>query len=90
MRNGLSPEELEHEIVFMITAGSDQTATAIRQILLNVISSPTVYLILKSEIFKAVRAGNVSNPITLEEAKRIPYLHASSASRLKEQESVRA
>lgn len=62
--------------IFMINAGSDTVATVIRVSLLNIMSNPPVYVRLKREIFSAIREGRASNPITLAEAKAIPYLQA--------------
>ncbi|KAK3362327.1 pisatin demethylase [Lasiosphaeria hispida] len=76
IRNGLTQDECEHECIFLITAGADNSSTAIRCTLLHIISSPQVYLELKHEIFSAIREGRASNPITYEEARRIPYLQA--------------
>ena len=74
LKNGLTRAEIEHEVVFMITAGSDTTATTMRTTILNLITHPNAYLELKREIFKAVREGKVSNPIKYEEARSLPYL----------------
>lgn len=74
IRNGLTQAECELECVFSITAGSDNSATAIRITLLNVISNPRVYARLKHEIFDAVRHGRASNPVTMDEAKALDYL----------------
>lgn len=74
LRNGLTRAEIEHEVVFMITAGSDTTATTMRTTILNIITHPNVYLELKREIFKAARDGKVSNPVKYEEARALPYL----------------
>ncbi|KAH7634524.1 cytochrome P450 [Sordaria sp. MPI-SDFR-AT-0083] len=76
LRNGLTRAEIEHEVVFMITAGSDTTATTMRTTILNIITHPNVYLELKREIFKAARDGKVSNPVKYEEARALPYLEA--------------
>lgn len=76
IRNGLTQAECELECVFSITAGSDNSATAIRITLLNVISNPRVYARLKHEIFEAVRQGRASSPVTMDEAKALDYLRA--------------
>ncbi|KAK3355455.1 hypothetical protein B0H65DRAFT_438697 [Neurospora tetraspora] len=73
LRNGLTQAEIEHEVVFMITAGSDTTATTMRTTILNVITHPNVYLELKRDIFKAAREGKASNPVKYEEALTLPY-----------------
>lgn len=76
LRNGLTRTEIEHEVIFMVTAGSDTTATTMRTTILNVITHPNVYLELKREIFKAAREGKASNPVKYEEALTLPYLQA--------------
>ncbi|KAI8249964.1 Cytochrome P450 monooxygenase lolP1 [Colletotrichum sp. SAR 10_77] len=74
MRNGLSKEECEAETMTHIVAGSD--TTAMYGVMLYIVSSPPVYRRLKGEIQKAINDGAVSQPITLQEAKQLPYLQA--------------
>ncbi|KAK1776961.1 cytochrome P450 [Copromyces sp. CBS 386.78] len=76
LKNGLTQAEIEYEVVFMITAGSDTTATTMRTTILNVITHPNVYLELKREIFKAAREGKAFNPVKYEQARALPYLQA--------------
>ncbi|GAP93433.2 putative cytochrome p450 [Rosellinia necatrix] len=76
IRNGLTQEQAEMEGLFMIVAGSDTTASALRITLLHVMTCPRVYNKLKQEIRDAVMTGGVSSPIKFEEAKRLPYLQA--------------
>ncbi|KAH7122021.1 pisatin demethylase [Dactylonectria estremocensis] len=76
IRRGMTQEECEVEGLFMIIAGIESTASAIRAVLLHIITSPRVYARLKLEIRNAVSEGKLSNPITLEEARRLPYLQA--------------
>ncbi|KAF7557325.1 hypothetical protein G7Z17_g855 [Cylindrodendrum hubeiense] len=76
IRRGMTQEECEVEGLFMIIAGTESTASAIRSVLLHTITSPRVYTNLKLEITRAVAEGKASCPITLEEAKRLPYLQA--------------
>lgn len=75
MRNGLSKEECEAETMTHIVAGSD--TTAMYGVMLYIVSSPPVYRRLKGEIQKAINDGAVSQPITLQEAKQLPYLQVS-------------
>jgi cytochrome P450 len=57
--------------------GSDTTATAIRSIMLYVMTSPQVYVTLQSEIDKAIRDGKISSPIVRDvKARTLPYLQA--------------
>jgi len=53
-------------------AGSDTTATAIRVMMLHVITNPPVYSRLLAEITDT----NISSPITDSEARGMPYLQA--------------
>ncbi|KAB2573396.1 Pisatin demethylase [Lasiodiplodia theobromae] len=73
---GLDADEVEMEISISLVAGSDTTATAMRSTLLSIISTPHVYSRLRQEIDDAISRGEVSSPITEEEAKRLPYLQA--------------
>ncbi|KAF9875337.1 cytochrome p450 [Colletotrichum karsti] len=76
LRHGLSQAQAEQEVLFQITAGSDTTATAIRTTLLYLMTLPRAYHALKNEINTAIKEGRVSSPITVEEAKQLPYLQA--------------
>ncbi|KAF3762478.1 cytochrome P450 monooxygenase [Cryphonectria parasitica EP155] len=79
MKHGLNQTECETEGLFMIFAGTESTASAIRSALVHTMTSPVAYQTLKEEIHTAVREGKVSSPITLQEAKKLPYLQASAA-----------
>jgi cytochrome P450 len=72
-KHGYSQEQCEAECIFMVFAGSDTTASVMRTTMLYLMSTPHVYQKFKSEIVAAVRAG-VSTPITVEQARSIPYL----------------
>ncbi|KAI0479423.1 BcABA1, cytochrome P450 monooxygenase [Xylariaceae sp. FL0804] len=73
---GLSQQECATEGLFMIIAGFENTSTVIRQAMLYLMGTPTVYSRFKGVIAQTVREGKASNPITFEEARRIPYLQA--------------
>jgi cytochrome P450 len=60
----------------MIVAGTESTASAIRSTLIHTITCPPVYYQLKEEIALAVKQGRASLPITMAEAKQLPYLQA--------------
>ncbi|KAI5363881.1 putative cytochrome P450 [Septoria linicola] len=73
LRHGLTSEQVESEVVLQILAGSDTTATAVRSVLLNVLSSPAVYEKLLNEIDGTEIAGEViSDPV----ARMMKYLQA--------------
>ncbi|KAK3349723.1 cytochrome P450 [Lasiosphaeria hispida] len=76
VRHGLTQSECETEALFQILAGSDTTATAIRATMLYIITTPRVSQALRTEIAKGIRDGTISNPITHDEAKKLPYLQA--------------
>lgn len=76
IKHGLNQIECETEGLFMIIAGTESTAAAIRSAIIHTISSPRVYSKLKQEITTAVREGQVSDAITFQEAKALPYLQA--------------
>ncbi|KAH7012167.1 cytochrome P450 [Microdochium trichocladiopsis] len=66
MRHGLSQKQTEAETVVQLFAGTDTIATAIRSTLLYIITTPRV-------VRQAIQSGQVSDPITLEESRRLPY-----------------
>ncbi|OHW97442.1 pisatin demethylase [Colletotrichum incanum] len=76
IKHGLNQVECETEGLFMIIAGTESTASAIRSALVHTMTSPLVYQKLKAEIHTAIREGKVSSPITFQEAKALPYLQA--------------
>ncbi|CAN9307344.1 unnamed protein product [Alternaria sp. RS040] len=76
MAKGFTEEECQSEGLFLLLAGSESTANAMRSILVHTMSSPAVYNRLVTEIQNAVRAENVSYPVALEQARRLPYLQA--------------
>ncbi|KAI1091083.1 cytochrome P450 [Rostrohypoxylon terebratum] len=74
VRHGLTQAQCEVESIFMFVAGSDTTASAIRATLLYILTTPRIYQRLKDEIRAAVSEGRASHPITLVEARELPYL----------------
>lgn len=74
MKHGLNQVECETEGLFMIVAGTETTASVIRSALMHTMTCPPVYQKLKDEINTAVREGKISRPITIQEAKKLPYL----------------
>ncbi|KAI1864025.1 uncharacterized protein JN550_009045 [Neoarthrinium moseri] len=73
---GLDQDRCETEGLFMVIAGSDTTASAIRITMLYLMTCPNVYQKLKTEINAAWDRGGISSPISYEEAKKLPYLQA--------------
>lgn len=64
------------EVSAQLPAGSDTTATALQGTMLYLLSNPTAYSRLKSEIATGIREGRISSPITDKEARQLPYLQA--------------
>lgn len=63
-------------MVYVRVAGSDMTSTAVQSTLLYIVINPQIYDTLRSEIYRAVTAGEISNPIQDTEAKQLVYLQA--------------
>ncbi|KAJ3577489.1 hypothetical protein NPX13_g3076 [Xylaria arbuscula] len=76
INNGMSRRECELELAVQVPAGSETSTTAIRGIMLYLLSSPQVYHKLQDEIARGIAEGCISSPITNEEARRLPYLQA--------------
>ncbi|KAI1152795.1 cytochrome P450 [Nemania diffusa] len=76
INHGMTRRECELELAVQVPAGSETSTTAIRGIMLHLLSSPQAYKKLQDEIAAGVREGRISSPITNEEAKRLPYLQA--------------
>jgi cytochrome P450 len=79
VRHGLNADELLSESSLQIIAGSDTTATALRGILLYLLTHSRVYRKLQAEIDGAVRDGVAPpSPGIISDAalKGLPYLHA--------------
>jgi cytochrome P450 len=61
----------------MIIAGTESTASAIRCILVHVMTAPAIYAQLKAEIDTFTRSSQASSPIiSNEEARKLPVLQA--------------
>ncbi|OLN86894.1 Pisatin demethylase 13 [Colletotrichum chlorophyti] len=73
---GLTREELTQEVYVETIAGSDTTATAIRMILLSLLSNPSAFAALREEIDTAISLRMISSPVRDAEAKAMPYLQA--------------
>ncbi|KAI8623318.1 cytochrome P450 [Xylariaceae sp. FL1651] len=74
--HGLTRRECELELAIQVPAGSETSTTAIRGIMLHLLSSPRAYQMLRDEITTGIQEGRISSPITNEEAKQLPYLQA--------------
>ncbi|KAI0172140.1 cytochrome P450 [Hypoxylon sp. FL1284] len=76
IEHGLTRRECELELAVQVPAGSETSTTAIRGVMLYLLSAPHVYQRLQQEISAGIEQGLISNPITQEEAKMMPYLQA--------------
>jgi cytochrome P450 len=77
IRHGLSTKQCESEILAQLVAGSDTTANYLRVTLVLLATTPHVYTKLRAELDQASAEGRISNPITLAEARKLPYLEVS-------------
>ncbi|GAP87973.1 putative pisatin demethylase [Rosellinia necatrix] len=75
-RHGLSETDCQTEALFMFVAGSETTASVLGITLFYLMASPVAYQRLKNEMKAAIEEGKVSTPITVAEAKALPYLQA--------------
>ncbi|KAK3314880.1 cytochrome P450 [Apodospora peruviana] len=76
IRHGLPRRQCEAELPTQLVAGSDTTANFLRTALLFISTIPHVYHQLQKEIDDAISAGQISNPATNAEAKKLKYLQA--------------
>ena len=75
--HGLTQQEAESETVLQLIAGADSTATTIRCTFLYLLTNPSVYAKLVSEIDAAIAEGLISFPVIKDsEARQLPYLQA--------------
>ncbi|KAI0455009.1 cytochrome P450 [Xylaria acuta] len=75
-RHGLTETECQTEAFFMFVAGSETTSSTLTAMLFYLIATPVAYQRLKTEMKAAIESGRVSSPITVAEAKELPYLQA--------------
>jgi cytochrome P450 len=64
------------DIGLLLSAGAETTTTVIRNIFMHTVATPTVYNKLKDELRTAIRGNRISSPVTIAEAKQLPYLQA--------------
>jgi cytochrome P450 len=76
IRHGLTQEEASGEALLQVVAGSDTSAGTIRSLMLNLLTNPTSYSKLRSEIDNGIATGRISQPIKDAEARALPYLQA--------------
>ncbi|KAL0474086.1 cytochrome P450 [Neurospora intermedia] len=78
VKNGISQRTAVLEVSAQLPAGSDTTASALQGTMLYLLSTPSAYVRLKSEISTAIRTGLISSSsiVTDQEARKLPYLQA--------------
>ncbi|KAF2261392.1 cytochrome P450 [Lojkania enalia] len=76
IRHGLTQEEASGEALLQVIAGSDTSASTIRFVMLFILTNPTVYKRLQSEIDNLIASGKISSPVKDSEGRQIPYLQA--------------
>ena len=74
-----SPEDyeryrMESSVGANVGAGSDTTSITLTALLYHMVRNKKTYIKLRNEIRSAVEKGEVSEPITFEQAQRLPYL----------------
>lgn len=84
MRNGLNMDDCYRQCLIFLFAGGDTTASSLRGILMFTMVTPRVYQKLKQTIQQAVASGDMSSPITVAQAKKLPYLTVSGVPLSKE------
>lgn len=77
LKQGLSSDDAESDLALLFPAGTDTSISTVRGVLLYLMASPGIYGKLKQEIRDGIKQGRISNPVTSEEAKNLPYLHVS-------------
>lgn len=81
MRHGIEKGPAIAEAPLQLVAGAETSSTVIRSTMGYLITSPRIYQTLKEHIQDAIQAGVVSSPITVDEAKALPYLQVSENAR---------
>ncbi|KAK2617023.1 hypothetical protein QQS21_000114 [Conoideocrella luteorostrata] len=74
--HGLDQRDAESESLVQILAGSDTTATALRTIVVNVVTNRRIFTHLQREIDDGIAGGLISSPIAEAEARKLPFLQA--------------
>ncbi|KAI1344810.1 cytochrome P450 [Xylariaceae sp. FL0016] len=76
INHGMTLAEGHEEAMVQIFAGGETTATSIKGTMLYLMGTPVVYQRLKEEIKQSLERGDISSPITHEQARKLPYLQA--------------
>ena len=79
MRHGIEKGPAIAEAPLQLVAGAETSSTVIRSTLSYLMATPRAYQKLKVNINEAIQSGAASSPITVEEAKKLPYLQVSGS-----------
>lgn len=79
MRHGIEKGPAIAEAPLQLVAGAETSSTVIRSTFGYLLTSPGTYQKLKKTVNEAIQNGVASSPITVEEAKRLPYLQVSES-----------
>jgi cytochrome P450 len=74
IQHGLNQLDCEADGLLALVAGSETTASVMRITMLSLLSSPGAYRKLKETVRYAVSEQKVSEPISHEQCKALPYL----------------
>ena len=64
----------EVQLITNVAAGSDTTSTSLTSTLFHLLMNPTSLDRLQREISDAIARGAIDDPITFDQAQRLPYL----------------
>ncbi|KAK0702761.1 cytochrome P450 [Lasiosphaeris hirsuta] len=78
MRNGVEPEDVVQECITLAVAGSETTSVALRMALLAILTTPSAYNKLQSEIdkFYTNKEAADTSIISYTDTRNLPYLQA--------------
>ena len=72
----VTPWDAQSTCVNNIIAGSDTTAISLNSALYHIFTIPDVLTRLRKEIDGMAQAGTISDPVTFQEAQKMPFLQA--------------
>ncbi|KAK3360741.1 cytochrome P450 [Lasiosphaeria hispida] len=78
LRNGVEPDDVVQECITLAVAGSETTSVALRMALLSILTTPSAYSKLQSEIdkFYTNKEKAAESIINYADAKTLPYVQA--------------
>ncbi|KAK6831801.1 hypothetical protein RU639_002886 [Aspergillus parasiticus] len=76
MDNKVADLDIEKTVSNNIMAGADTTAISLSAVIYSLLKNPGAETKLREEIDTLAAAGKLSNPVTFEQARHMPYLQA--------------